>query len=50
VIPQVALLQLGIALLVPQAAGFIPIMQGTRITTVEALSGYNQAHPPAGGH
>ncbi len=48
VIPQVALLQLGIALVVPQAAGFFPIMQGTRITTVEALSGYNQAHPPGG--
>jgi putative ABC transport system permease protein len=45
-IPQVVLLQLSIALVVPQAAGFIPILQGTRITTVEALSGYNQAHPP----
>jgi putative ABC transport system permease protein len=48
VIPGVVLLQLGIALVLPQAAGFIPIMQGTRITTVEALSGYNQAHPPSG--
>jgi putative ABC transport system permease protein len=48
VIQVVVLLQLGIALVVPQAAGFIPILQGTRITTVEALSGYNQAHPPSG--
>jgi putative ABC transport system permease protein len=48
VIPVVVLLQLGIALVVPQAAGFIPIVQGTRITTVEALSGYNQANPPSG--
>ena len=48
VIPEVVLLQLVIALVVPQAAGFIPILQGTRITTVEALSGYNQAQPPSG--
>jgi putative ABC transport system permease protein len=46
-IPQVALLQLGIALLVPQLAGFIPILQGTRITAVEALNGYNQSNPPS---
>ena len=48
VIPLVVLLQLAIALVVPQAAGFIPILQGTRITTVEALSGYNQSKPPSG--
>jgi putative ABC transport system permease protein len=48
IIPEVVLLQLVIALIVPQAAGFIPIVQGTRITAVEALSGYNQAKPPSG--
>jgi putative ABC transport system permease protein len=48
VIQEVVLLQLAIALVVPQAAGFIPIVQGTRITAVEALSGYNQAKPPSG--
>ena len=48
IIPEVVLLQLVMALIVPQAAGFIPIVQGTRITAVEALSGYNQAKPPSG--
>ncbi len=46
-IPLVVLLQLVIALVVPQAAGFIPIMLGTRITAVEAMSGYNQSSPPS---
>lgn len=44
---SVVLLQLVIALIVPQVAGIIPIIQGTRITAVEALSGYNQAQPPS---
>ena len=46
-IPQVVLLQLILALVVPQAAGFLPIVQGTRITVVEALTGYSQEHPPS---
>lgn len=49
VIPEVVWLQLVMALVVPQLAGFIPILQGTRITPVEALSGYSQSHPPSSG-
>ncbi len=49
VISGVVLLELVIALVVPQAAGFVPILNGTRITVVEALSGYSQAHPPSTG-
>jgi putative ABC transport system permease protein len=41
-IPLAIFLQFVIALLVPQAAGFIPILQGTRVSAVEALSGYSQ--------
>jgi putative ABC transport system permease protein len=41
-IPLAIFLQLVIALLVPQAAGFVPILQGTRVSAVEALSGYSQ--------
>ena len=47
VIPEVIWLLLVIALIVPQVAGFIPILQGTRITVVDALSGYNQSNPPS---
>jgi len=46
-IPAVVLLQWVIALVVPQVAGIIPIIQGTRITAMEALSGYNQSQPPS---
>ena len=49
VIPEVVVLELIIALFVPQAAGFIPILSGTRITVVDALSGYSQANPPSSG-
>jgi putative ABC transport system permease protein len=45
-IPLASLLQLAIALIVPQIAGFFPILYGTRISAVEALSGYNQQKPP----
>lgn len=41
-IPLAVFLQFVIALIVPQAAGFIPILQGTRVSAVEALSGYGQ--------
>jgi putative ABC transport system permease protein len=47
VISEVVWLLLIIALIVPQGAGFIPILQGTQITVVDALSGYNQANPPS---
>ncbi|MFZ6026336.1 MAG: ABC transporter permease [Chloroflexota bacterium] len=46
VIPLVIWAQLVIALIVPQAAGIVPIVQGTRVSAVEAMSGYSQAHPP----
>jgi putative ABC transport system permease protein len=38
-------LELGIALVVPQLAGFLPILNGTRISVVEALSGLRQDKP-----
>ncbi len=46
-IPQVVYLLLIMSLVIPQAAGFLPILQGTRITAVEALSGYSQAKAPS---
>jgi putative ABC transport system permease protein len=47
VIPLAVILQVVIAVVVPQIAGIGPILHGTRISAVEALSGYNQAHPPS---
>jgi putative ABC transport system permease protein len=44
--PSVVWLELGIALVIPQMAGFIPIINGTRISVVEALSGLSQNKPP----
>jgi putative ABC transport system permease protein len=41
-IPVAIFMQFVIALIVPQAAGFVPILQGTRVSVVEALSGYSQ--------
>lgn len=38
-------LELGIALVIPQLAGIIPILNGTRISVVEALSGLSQNKP-----
>ncbi len=46
IVPTAVLIQLVIALVVPQAAGFLPILHGTRISTLEALNGYSQANPP----
>ncbi|HPH96054.1 MAG TPA: FtsX-like permease family protein [Anaerolineaceae bacterium] len=48
-IQEVVWLQLALALIVPQAAGFIPILQGTNVTAVEALSGYNQTSTDSSG-
>jgi putative ABC transport system permease protein len=46
-VPLAVYLMLIIALLIPEIAGFLPILHGTRISAVEALSGYSQAHPPS---
>lgn len=43
--PQIIWLELGIALIVPQLAGIVPIINGTRISVVEALSGLSQDTP-----
>ena len=42
--PVVFWIELGIAMLVPQLAGIIPIVNGTRISVVEALSGVSQSN------
>ncbi len=47
VIPIAIVLQLIVALIVPQIAGFVPIWQGTRISVAEAFSGYTQENPPS---
>ena len=47
VVPLAIILQVVIALVVPQLAGIGPILHGTRISAVEALSGYSQSHPPS---
>jgi putative ABC transport system permease protein len=41
-VPQAVLLQLGIAVIAPQLAAIIPILQGSRISVQEALSGISQ--------
>lgn len=48
-IQEVVWLQLALALIIPQAASLIPILQGTSVTTVEALSGFNQSAPDSQG-
>jgi len=42
------LIQIPIALIVPQAAGFIPIWRGSRLTVQEAVSGYHQSQAGLG--
>jgi putative ABC transport system permease protein len=46
--PLAIVLELLIALIIPQLAGIVPILNGTRLSVVEALSGLNQAHPQLG--
>jgi len=46
-VPLAIAMQLAIALIVPQAAAFIPILRGTSVSAVEAFSGYTQSKPPA---
>jgi putative ABC transport system permease protein len=48
VVPLVVLVELLMALIIPQLAGIVPILNGTRISVVEALSGISQAHPQLG--
>jgi putative ABC transport system permease protein len=43
--PPVVVLELLLALILPQLAGIVPILNGTRISVVEALSGVSQTHP-----
>ncbi len=43
--PMAVILQLVIALIVPQAAGFMPILHGTRISAIEAMSSYSSSKP-----
>ncbi len=45
VVTRSVILQLAIALVVPQVAAFIPILHGSRISVQEALSGTGQANP-----
>lgn len=47
-VPEAVWLQILIALLVPQVAGFWPILQGVRISVQEAISGQPAAHPVSG--
>ena len=42
--PAVFWIEIAIALLVPQLAGIVPILNGTRISVVEALSGLSQTN------
>lgn len=49
VVLPVVVLQAVIAVLMPQFAALLPVRQGTRISVQEALSGYNQSHPPERG-
>ena len=44
-VPAVTILQAVIAVLMPQIAALIPVLQGTGISVQEALSGYRQDHP-----
>lgn len=46
--PVVVVLELLLALILPQLAGIFPILNGTRISVAEALSGLNQSRPQLG--
>ncbi len=49
IVPQVVLVEIAIAVLMPQIASLLPVLQGTRISVQEALSGISQHHPPNQG-
>ncbi len=42
IVPQVVLVEIAIAVLMPQIASLLPVLQGTRISVQEALSGISQ--------
>jgi putative ABC transport system permease protein len=46
IVVPIAILLAVIAMLMPTLAALLPVRQGTRISVQEALSGYNQSHPP----
>ena len=46
-IPLAVFLQIILALIIPQVAGFFPILHGTRISAVEAFNGLNMMKPTA---
>jgi putative ABC transport system permease protein len=48
-VPQAVILQVAIALIVPQLAAILPILQGVRISVQEALSGIRQDGAAARG-
>jgi putative ABC transport system permease protein len=48
-VPVAVLIQLAIALVMPQVAAFIPIWQGSRLSVQEALSGLRHTKPPRRG-
>jgi len=48
-VPLAVLFQLLGALVVPLAAGIVPLLHGTRISAVEALSGFNSEKPQRKG-
>lgn len=49
VVPQVVIIEVLIAVLMPQIASLLPVLKGTRISVQEALSGISQNHPPNQG-
>jgi len=49
IVPQVVLVEIAIAVIMPQIASLLPVLQGTRISVQEALSGISQHHPPNQG-
>ncbi len=47
IIPLVVVIQVVLALVVPQLAGFAPILRGTQVSVQEAISGFSQGSLPA---
>lgn len=47
IIPLVMVIQVVLALVVPQLAGFVPILRGTQVSVQEAISGFSQGSLPA---
>ena len=49
IVPGVVLIEVVLAIMMPQIAAFFPVRQGTKISVQEALSGIQQDHPPNQG-